>query len=87
MKRIYSEHLTNDEYSAWLDYMLLIPCPLCEHWHKNNSMSEALECLKKYNCLTEFKDVRLDMKDVEKPYIEFRCKDQNYKLILIKEEE
>tara|TARA_R100000808_G_C2074623_1_gene100796 strand:+ start:99 stop:260 length:162 start_codon:yes stop_codon:yes gene_type:complete len=52
-----------------------------------NSMSEALECLKKYNCLTEFKDVRLDMKDVEKPYIEFRCKDQNYKLILIKEEE
>ena len=50
-----------------------------------NSMSEALECLKKYNCLTEFKDVRLDMKDVDKPYIEFRCKDQNYKLILIKE--
>ena len=40
MKRIYSEHLTNDEYSAWLDYMLLIPCPLCEHWHKNNSLCQ-----------------------------------------------
>jgi hypothetical protein len=39
-KRIYSEHLTNDEYSAWLDYMLLIPCPLCEHWHKNNSLCQ-----------------------------------------------
>ena len=51
-----------------------------------NSISQALEDLKTYNCLTEFKDVRLDMKDVDKPYIEFRCKDQNYKLILIKEE-
>ena len=51
-----------------------------------NSMSDALECLKKYNCLTEFKDVRLDMEDINKPYIRFRCKDQNYKLILIKEE-
>ena len=40
MKRIYSEHLTSDEYSAWLDYMLLIPCPLCEHWHKNNSLCQ-----------------------------------------------
>ncbi len=49
-------------------------------------ISQALEDLKKYNCLTEFKDVRLDMKDVNKPYIEFRCKDQNYKLILIKGE-
>tara|TARA_R100000664_G_C2742901_1_gene131118 strand:- start:1346 stop:1576 length:231 start_codon:yes stop_codon:yes gene_type:complete len=36
-KRIYSEHLTSDEYNAWLDYMLLINCPLCEHWHKNNT--------------------------------------------------
>ena len=49
------------------------------------AISQALEDLKKYNCLIEFKDVRLDMKDVDKPYIEFRCKDQNYKLILIKE--
>ena len=51
-----------------------------------NSISQALEHLKKYNNLTEFKDVRLDMQDINKPYIEFKCKDQNYKLILIKEE-
>ena len=51
-----------------------------------NSISQALEQLKKYNNLTEFKDVRLDMQDINKPYIEFKCKDQNYKLILIKEE-
>ncbi len=50
-----------------------------------NSISQALEHLKKYNNLTEFKDVRLDMQDINKPYIEFKCKDQNYKLILIKE--
>ena len=40
MKRIYSEHLTDKEYSAWLDYMLLIHCPLCEHYHKNNSLCQ-----------------------------------------------
>ena len=51
-----------------------------------NSISQALEHLKRYNNLTEFKDVRLDMQDINKPYIEFKCKDQNYKLILIKEE-
>ena len=51
-----------------------------------NSISQALEHLKKYNNLTEFKDVRLDMQDINKPYIEFKCEDQNYKLILIKEE-
>ena len=51
------------------------------------NISQALEDLKRYNCLTEFKNVRLDMEDVNKPYIEFKCKDQNYKLILIKEEE
>ena len=37
MYRIYSEHLTDKEYKAWLEYMYLIPCPLCEHWHKNNT--------------------------------------------------
>ena len=40
MKRIYSEKLTNKEYSAWIDYMLLIPCPLCDDWHKNNTFCQ-----------------------------------------------
>ena len=40
MKRIYSEHLTSKEYNAWLDYMLLIHCPLCEHYHKNNTFCQ-----------------------------------------------
>ena len=31
------------------------------------AISQALEDLKRYNCLTEFKDVRLDMKDIIKP--------------------
>ena len=43
MHRIYSEKLTNEEYEAWLDYMLLIPCPLCEHWHKNNTFCQMNE--------------------------------------------
>ena len=43
MYRIYSEHLTNEEYKAWLEYMYLIPCPLCEHWHKNNTFCQMNE--------------------------------------------
>ena len=40
MYRIYSEYLTDEEYEAWLEYMFLIPCPLCEHWHKNNTLCQ-----------------------------------------------
>ena len=43
MYRIYSEHLTDKEYKAWLEYMYLIPCPLCEHWHKNNTFCQMNE--------------------------------------------
>ena len=38
--RIYSEKLTDEEYNAWLNYMSDIYCPLCEHWHKNNTLCQ-----------------------------------------------
>ena len=41
--RIYSEKLTDEEYNAWLSYMSDIFCPLCEHWHKNNTFCQMNE--------------------------------------------
>ena len=43
MYRIYSEKLTDEEYNEWLKYMFLILCPLCEHWHKNNTFCQINE--------------------------------------------
>ena len=43
MYRIYSEHLTDKEYKAWLEYMYLIQFPLCENWHKNNTFCQINE--------------------------------------------
>ena len=50
-----------------------------------NSINQAVDELKKYYSIQEFKEVNLNMEDFEQPYIRFKCNGEFYKLILIKE--